>query len=334
MDRPTHPVDDLPSPATPGVSVLVVGYNSPEDVHALLASLRALPSWNRCEVLIAENGRDRIAEMEALAREFGARLLALPNPGFGTACNRLAELARGDTLLLANPDLRFSDDILPVLLGHFSDPSVGAVGPAILDEDGSEQISWNLPMDLWWEFLEAHGLQTRWRRHLMRRMRMESPKGPWSVGLATAACVAIPRKLYAEIGGFDEGFFLNSEDIELCDRIRARGFKVLVDPTISVVHGNSSIQGRDLRRFVADRQEGKRKYLSRRYRGFRLFLARALWVEMVVIRLVAGWFMLRGTERTRLPGYLSILLDSLGLLFGRSVRPRGAGRTAEDRPPS
>lgn len=314
--------DHSDSPTTPRVSVLVVGYNSPEDIHALLSSLRELPSWPLCEVLIAENGRERIPEMEAIAGDFGARLLALPNPGFGIACNRLAELARGDILLLANPDLRFSDDILPALLSHFADPSVGAVGPAIHDEDGTEQISWNMPMDLWWEFLEAQGLQTRWRRHLMRRMRDESPNGPWKVGFATAACLAIPRKLYAGIGGFDEGFFLNGEDIEICDRIRSRGFSVLVDPNLSVIHGNSSIQGRNLRRFVADRLEGKRKYLSRRYDGFRLFLARALWVEMVVIRLVAGWFLLRGSERTRLPGYRAILLESLGLLVGIPRRPR------------
>lgn len=313
--------------SSPRFSVLVVGYNSPEDVGVLLASLRALPSWSLCEVLIAENGSKRIAEMESIAVEFGARLLTLPNPGFGIACNRLADIATGDILLLANPDLRFGGDILPALLAHFGDPSVGAVGPAIRDVDGTEQISWNMPMDLWWEFLEAHGMQTRWRRHLMRRMREASPEGPWTVGFATAACLAIPRKLFLEIGGFDEGFFLNSEDIELGDRIREGGHRILVDPGLAVVHGNSSIQGKDLRRFVYDRQEGKRKYLSRRYAGFRLLVARILWLEMVAIRLVAGWFLLRGSERTRLPGYRAILLESLGILLGIPSRSRASGRT-------
>lgn len=302
--------------SSPRCSVLVVGYDSPEDVDVLLASLRALPSWSLCEVLIAENGSKRIPEMEAIALEYGARLLVLPNPGFGTACNRLAAIARGDILLLANPDLRFGEDILPALFAHLDDPGVGAVGPSIRDEDGGEQISWNMPMDLWWEFLEAHGLQTRWRRHLMRRMREASPEGPWTVGFATAACLAIPRALYMSVGGFDEGFFLNSEDIELGDRIREGGHRIVVDPRLAVVHGNSSIQGKDLRRFVYDRQEGKRKYLSRRYAGFRLLVARILWVEMVAIRLIAGWFLLRGTERTRLPGYRRVLSDSLRLLFG------------------
>lgn len=299
----------------PAFSILVVGYDSASEIRRLLDSLRSLPSWDDCEILLAENGSAEIPAMEEIAREFGAQLLLLPNPGFGTACNRLAGIARGEILLLANPDLRFERDILPALARRLREPGVGAVGPVLLEEDGTEQISWNLPMGLWWEFLEAQGLQTWWRRHLMRGIRRRDPDGPWRVGFATAACLAIRRSLYLEIGGFDEGFFLNGEDIELCDRLRSKGFAVLVDPAIEAVHGNSSIQGKDLRRFVANRLEGKRKYLSRRYRGFSLLVARALWLEMVGIRLGVGLFLLRGVDRTRLPGYRRILLRSLLLLF-------------------
>jgi|GEM_PF-1511451 GT2 family glycosyltransferase len=314
---------------TPIFSVLVVGYNSAMEVRRLLDSLRAQPSWNDCEILLGENGSSEIPAMEEIAEEFGARLLVLQNPGFGTACNSLAKLARGEIILLANPDLWFEGDILPVLYRNLREPGIGAVGPRLLDDDGTEQISWNLPMGLWWELLEAHGLQTWWRRRLMRRIRKQDPHGPWQVGIATAACLAIPRSLFLEIGGFDEGFFLNGEDLELCDRLRSRGLAVLVNPEIHAIHGNSSIQGKDLGRFVADRLEGKRKYLSRRYRGFSLLVARALWIEMVSIRLAAGWILLRGSNRTRLPGYRRILLRSLFLLIkAPSAKNRVAGREA------
>jgi N-acetylglucosaminyl-diphospho-decaprenol L-rhamnosyltransferase len=299
----------------PTFSVLTVGYNSSDDIGNLLESLRRLPSWADSEILLAENGTTEIPAMEQLASEFGARLVVLPNPGFGKACNTLAELAHGEIILLVNPDLRFDQDILPSLAKHLESPEVGAVGPILRDVDGSEQISWNLPMGLWWEFLEANGLQTWWRRRLMRKVCRTAPKGPWTVGFATAACLAVRKHLFQDIGGFDEGFFLNGEDIELCDRIRARDLSVLVDPSISAIHGNSSIQSRNLEKFVADRLEGKRKYLSRRYRGVRLFLARALWVEMVALRYFAGLLLLRGQQRTRLPGYRQILVDSLRLLL-------------------
>lgn len=308
-------------PKTPVFSVLIVGYNSPGDIRILLDSLRALPSWAGCEVLIAENGDRETDAMESLAKDFGARILFLPNPGFGIACNRLAAIASGQILLLANPDLRFGSDILPGLREHFLRSNAGAVGPVLRDEDGTEQISWNMPMDLRYEFIESLGLQTRYRKSLVRKMKSDTPEGPWKVGFATAACLAIPRSIYDAVGGFDEGFFLNGEDIELCDRIRERGFQILVDPQLEAFHGNSQIQGRNLARFVADRLEGKRKYLSRRYRGMRLFIARALWVKMVSIRLVVGLFVLRGNERTRLAGYRQILTTSFGLCLRRARHP-------------
>lgn len=310
----------------PKFSVLIVGYNCPQEIRRLLESLRGLPSWGNCEILIAENGSQQSEAMETLGREYSCKVEFLPNPGFGIACNHLARLARGTILVLANPDLRFSSDIFAGFENWLENRDVGAVGPLLRDEDGSEQISWNQPMGLWWEFLEAHGLQTWWRRRLMREIRRCDPQGPWKVGFATAACLALRAETFAEIGGFDEGFFLNGEDIELCDRIRSSGRSVLVDPRLEAFHGNSAVQGRDLSRFVADRLEGKRKYLSRRYRGIRLFIARGLWVEMVLIRLLAGILLLRGVGRTRIPGYRRILLESLALLLPRSrgKRPRAA----------
>lgn len=302
----------MPDPqACPRFSILVVGYNSHQDIEELLESIQRQPSSRECEILIAENGDLYRQEMADLALRFGAQLVCLPNPGFGTACNRLEELARGSILLLANPDLRLASDILPTLARHLENPKVGAVGPVLRDSDGSEQISWNLPMGLWWEFLETHGLQTWWRRRNIQRFRSTMPDGPWQVGLATAACVAIRRDVYRTVGGFDEAFFLNSEDIELCDRIRAAGFLVLVDPGIEAVHGNSALQSRDMRRFVANRLEGKWLYLSRRYRGARLLLARLLWIENVLIRMAIGWFAFRGIERSRLPGYWSAMKSAL-----------------------
>lgn len=292
----------------PLFSVLVVGYNSSSDIRHLLDSMRTLPSWEDCEILIAENGNREVSAMEALATEFGAKLLLLPNPGFGTACNRLAELARGEVILLANPDLRFQEDILPSLRAHLlRNPRVGAVGPSLRDDDGSLQISWNMPMGLKWEFLEANGLQTWWRRKVIRQHQSANPGGPWSVGLCTAACLSIRASLFRQIGGFDEDFFLNSEDIELCDRIRGAGHEVHVLPGIWSYHGNSRLQSRDLGLFVFHRLQGKAVYLRKRYRGVRKMVAAMFFLEQVLLRLFAGSLFLRGIQRTRLSGYWKAL---------------------------
>jgi GT2 family glycosyltransferase len=293
----------------PVVSILIVGYNSPDEIRILLESLRALPSWSDGEVLIAENGDRAAGEMESLASAFGARLLFLPNPGFGTACNRLAELASGRYLLLANPDLRFDRDILPTLADYLdAHPDVGAVGPRLVDmDDGILQMSLNLPMGLKWEFLEAHGLQSWWRRRLIRKFETTNPDGPWEVGLATAACVLIRPEVFRQVGGFDEDFFLNSEDIDLCDKIRDAGWKIHVLPRITAIAGTSKVQSRDLRRFVFDRLAGKWVYIGKRYTGVRRLIAHAFLVEQICIRLVVGFVLLKGLDRMRLSGYFKAL---------------------------
>lgn len=292
-------------------SILVVGYNSPQEIRALLEDLAALPGSDGREILIAENGNRELPAMRALAGEFGAVLLELPNPGFGIACNALAARATGEFILLANPDLRLPRDIFPTLGRWLSDPVVGTVAPVLLDEDGSVQISWNLAMDLWWELLEAHGLQTWWRRRVMARVRKAKPEGPWTVGLATAACLALRAETYRQVGGFDEGFFLNYEDIELGDRIRESGLLNLVDPGIQAVHGNSKIQERNLTNFVFHRLQAKLHYLDLRYRGWRRWAAHLIWFEQTLIRIVLGALLLRGFQRTRIAGYVRALKFAL-----------------------
>jgi hypothetical protein len=302
-------IDLEPPSRDPVFSILVVGYNSPEDIRRLVESLQVLPSWPDCEVLIAENGDHVTGEMESLASAFGARVVFLPNPGFGVACNRLAALASGRYLLFANPDLRFGQDILPALAAHLETHlDVGAVGPRLVDmDDGTLQMSFNLPMGLKWEFLEAHGLQSWWRRRCMREFERMLPEGPWEVGFATAACLLIRFDLFRQVGGFDEDFFLNSEDIDLCDKIRDAGWKIHVLPGIAAIHGTSKLQSRNIGRFVFDRLASKQVYIRKRYKGVRRLVAHALLVEQISIRLLVGLVLLKGVDRRRLGGYFKAL---------------------------
>jgi GT2 family glycosyltransferase len=134
------------------------------------------------------------------------------------------------------------------------------------------------------------------------------------VGLCTAACIAIRASLFRQIGGFDEDFFLNSEDIDLCDRIRKTGHEVHVLPRIWAYHGNSRLQSRDLGRFVFHRLQGKAVYLRKRYHGLRRVVATIFFLEQVVLRLFAGYLILRGSHRTRLSGYRKALALIPGIL--------------------
>jgi len=292
------------------LSVIVVGYNSPAEVDALLESLAKLPSWESMEVLVGENGNQAIPAMAAICERHGARFASFPNPGFGTACNRLAALATGECLAFVNPDTLFQQDIFPPLVALCrQDPSVGACAPRISNLDGSDQISWNDPMGLFWELMEATGLQTPWRQRMIGKRALANPDGPWTVGFSSGACLVVPASVFREIGGFDEEFFLNYEDIELCDRIRATGRSVQVLPELRIFHHNSVIQGRDLSGFVHHRLQAKWLYLRKHYPRPQRWLAMLLWWFQALLRLGAGCLLFKGSERTRLPGYLAACLE-------------------------
>jgi GT2 family glycosyltransferase len=107
--------------------------------------------------------------------------------------------------------------------------------------------------------------------------------------------------------GFDSDFFLNHEDIELCDRVRALGKQIHVLPNLTVLHHDGGTQRLNWKRFVRDRLNAKWIYLHKRFHGIALLCAQILWWEGVVLRILVGAVLLRGTQRSRLKGYFEAM---------------------------
>ena len=107
------------------------------------------------------------------------------------------------------------------------DDEVGAVAPALVLPDGTLQDSarWvPTPVDL---------VVRRVSRADRGAVRVTYPV---DVEWATAACLVVRRSAFDQIGGFDESYFLYFEDVDLCVRLRAAGFRVRYDPTVRVLH--------------------------------------------------------------------------------------------------
>lgn len=293
---------------TPELSILVVSYNCPRDVEACFDSLAAGGAegvaW---EFLVCENGKDRLPEMRALAERKRFRLVEPgTNLGFGRANNLLSSLARGQFLLLLNPDTIVPQSTCRKLIDGLSVPDCKVAAPVLTNADGSFQFSWNVPMGLAWEFTEVHYLQNFWRRAWRKRFLSRLPNGPWEVGFSSGACLCMRRSTFLEHGGFDEEFFLNHEDIELCDRIRRNG-KILVFPGIEVRHLDGGTQRKDWSRFVKDRLDAKWIYLGKRYHGIRRLIARSLWLEGIAIRIGISSLIRSAEARSRRIGYVAAL---------------------------
>lgn len=291
---------------TPDLSIIFVNYNCAATIFECIASVRQHTSRSY-EIVVVDNG-SRPEELLLLRKSEEIRIIATgANLGFGRACNRGASEARGKWLVLLNPDTLLVSDALSHLTAHLEAvPECAMTVPKLIREDGTFQHSWNLPEALPWEFAKTHYLQGLWYRainlhHILRYGLAQ----PWPVGCSVGACWVLSLERFLSLGGFDEDFFMNGEDTEFCDRLRATGGSIQLLPWIQVRHFEGLTQRQNWSRYMLHRFQAFRIYIEKRYRGWQRIVARLLWWEALLLRIGIGFIMLRGSARSRIQGYVS-----------------------------
>jgi N-acetylglucosaminyl-diphospho-decaprenol L-rhamnosyltransferase len=170
------------------------------------------------------------------------------NRGFTAANNQGLAAGQGRYFLLLNPDTEVVGDALATMV-HYMDahPQTGALGPQLCYPDGSLQSSRRRFPTLATALVESTIVQEWWTdNRLVRRYTMaDTPDDAiqpvdWVVG----ACLLVRRHVYEQVGGLDEGFFMYSEELDWCRRIKDAGWEVVYLPTATIVHheGKSSEQ--------------------------------------------------------------------------------------------
>jgi len=151
-------------------------------------------------------------------------------------------------VLLLNPDAELRPGALEALVAYLeAHPGVGALGPLLRYPDGSVQSSRRRFPGLAALLTEATPIEWRWPDHpIARRMRMDDvpPDHPQAVAWLNGAAVLLRIEALAAVGGFDEGFFMYSEELDLCRRLRGAGWAIHFVPGAEVIHheGRSSEQ--------------------------------------------------------------------------------------------
>lgn len=222
------------------VDVVVVSYNSRDELRGCVEPLSALAGVT---VVVADNASTD-GSLESIA-DLPVVLVSLPeNGGFAHGCNAGWRAGSSDYVLLLNPDARIDTASLRALSAVLdAEPSVGAVAPRILGEDGRLDFSLRREPRLRSTYAQAlflHRLFPRsaWADELVRDpAAYERPDAPdWVSG----ACILLRRSVLAELGGLDEGFFMYGEDIDLCRRLRAAGHELRFEPRATVVHAGGA----------------------------------------------------------------------------------------------
>ena len=233
------------------LTVIIVSWNVRDLLRRCLASIADTPSASRLEpeILVVDNASDD-GSPGMVRDEFPhVRLVTNErNLGFTAANNQGLACAEGRYLLLLNPDTEVVDGALETMVGYMDGhPTVGALGPQLRYPDGTLQPSRRRFPTMATALVESTIVQEWWpdSRILRRYYVADTPDDAiqavdWVIG----ACLLVRREVYEKVGGLDEGFFMYSEEVDWCRRIKDAGWEVVYLPTATVIHheGKSSEQ--------------------------------------------------------------------------------------------
>ncbi|GAB3753764.1 glycosyltransferase family 2 protein [Lysobacter olei] len=218
------------------VGAIVVTYQSASTIDACLARLRVAADIGAIRVVDNDSRDDtlEVVQRHALA-DPRVRFIANPdNPGFSVACNQGAREVATPWLAFVNPDCLVEADTFSRLLALAPNEPPTLVGADLVDEKGRRDPA-------------ARRRDPDFARMLQGVLRNPAGKSqlavPIDVGLSLQAVEAVsgalmlmPRGLFQRIGGFDEGYRLHAEDLDLCRRVRDAGGQVAVANAVRVLH--------------------------------------------------------------------------------------------------
>ena len=233
------------------VSVVIVNFNTGALLAQVVQSVFA-QSLAPFECIVVDNASsdDSLAQLRSAVVDERLSILELEsNLGFAAGCNRGITASTGSHVLLLNPDCFLEEDTLACLIGEFGqNEKIGAVGPLILNMDGTEQRGCRRDIPTPWQiFCVGVGLHRLMPDHprfrSFNRAGEEIPNAPVEVQSVSGACLFIRRDTLESVGFLDERYFLHFEDLDWCLRAAKVGWRIYFVPG-AVAHHVGGVSGR------------------------------------------------------------------------------------------
>lgn len=229
----------------PDVSVVVVSYRCAHRLDACLESLAEQAGVTR-EVIVVDNASGDGTADVARGRTGVTLIERADNAGYARAANEGMAQARGRALLVLNPDTMLTRGALGTCLGAlWADPGIGVLTARIVDEDGQLDVRCHRRFPTAWSalcFLSGLDRVLPWRSAQAHTMRYLPDDEPADVEAVSGAFMLMRADALRRVGGFDQQFFMYAEDIDLCMRFRAAGWRVVYWPGATVMHASGGSQ--------------------------------------------------------------------------------------------
>jgi len=272
-------------------AAVVVSYNYGDLLERCVRSILDETSAGVPCIVVVDNGSSDGSIERLTAALPAARIVAAPgNIGYARGANLGIATTDAPVVAVLNGDVELAAGVAAAMVGALdADPRVGAVGPRVLNLDGSVYPSARTEPGL--VLAAAHaafGLvwpANPWTRRY--RQLDEDPTRARDVDWVSGAAVWLRREALDDVGGWDERYFMYMEDVDLCLRLRRAGWRVGYEPSGAVVHAQGAATSQRPYRMIAEHHRSVWRFAARRYRGWRRVLLVPL-AAFLALRCVAA----------------------------------------------
>jgi GT2 family glycosyltransferase len=276
------------------LSVSIVSYRTPDLLRACLTAVEAACRSLESEITVVDNASGD-GSVDLVRTEFPrVRVIANSrNAGFGAAHNQALREARGRYWLALNSDAAPAEGSLATLRDAMdADPSVAVAGPRLRYPDSSVQPSRRRFPTVATLFMESTQLQRVCPDNQVLRsyyVQDRSDDEPQDVDWLVGACLCLRAEAMRRVGLFDERFFMYSEEIDLCRRLKAAGWRVRYVPQAEVRHLEGGSSGSDLVARDQRFQASKLAYAAKWH---------GAWVALALRTYLVAEYLARGLEES------------------------------------
>ena len=306
------------------LSIIIVNYNSGEELIICIKSIRRYLSNILHEIIVVDNNsKDNSRELLRINFINIQKIFLKTNTGYAFANNYGIKQSTGDYILLLNPDTILIDSSLGKMIQFLNNNSeIGVVGPNLISSKGEDHLPPDYFPMLKHQIMEAlfiHKYYLRYRKKYKHQI-IKNNLAQYEVDWVSGSCFLLRKEVFKQTGGLDEQFHIYAEDVDWCKRIRERGWRVYCYPKCKIVHLKGTSTHKDFHSLVYNRYKSKRIYVQKHYTPIKYIILH-FWVLIgLMLRLIVLPFRANQQvkeKKARLKGYVYSIIIWTG--FGSMV---------------
>jgi len=275
----------------PELTIIILNYNTRQLTLNCLASLAKVKNEISLEIILSDNGSTD-GSVEAIAKKYPEVRIVENNAnlGFAKGNNAARKFAHGKYILFLNTDTIVDKAVLVRTVQYLKDhPDVGALTCKLVLADGSLDKDARRAFPTPWVslthlVLHLDKLFPKSRLFAKYWYGYASPDLIQEVDVIQGSYFLAPKKLLDEVGWFDEAYFLDGEDIDLCWKIRKLGYKIVYYPEVHILHLKGATKGknRKTQKSTASLKE-KMKFRMSGVNSMEIFYRKRMWQQYPLI---------------------------------------------------